>query len=124
MTLANVVTTIRIVIPELDYVFTGKGKDNLITESTGAHVVFGILFVPYIISMLKSQPQPSDLLLRVFAFFEEMALCKNEEVREVLQYSVLEVLGDDTDAYNEAQKFFLAETKRLSDEIEGFLGRR
>jgi hypothetical protein len=52
-----------------------------------------------------------------------MAVDGNNEVKNVLTVSILEVLGDDRKVLNTSYKYMGKETRKASDEIEKFWGR-
>lgn len=54
------------------------------------HCFFDIILVGYIISASKNEDK--KLLVRAGEFFEQMALCDDEKVRELLNVSLLEPL--------------------------------
>jgi len=58
-------------IPESEDYCSLKAKDNLIDDSTGTHVVFGMVIVPYILEMAEAKNNYS--IQKIFEFLEEMA---------------------------------------------------
>jgi hypothetical protein len=89
----------------------------------GLYVVFGFSFMPYIIECLLKHESNEEFLHELFDFFEQMANCEVEEIRELLMYAVLETLGDDINILTFSQNYMGDETKRLSKAIDDFLGR-
>ena len=112
-------------IPEFKRIYIEKSSENLINESTGAHAVIGTLLMPYVSKLLLTNQNNDnlELLERIFIFFERMAQCNDEKVREILLYTVLEMLGDDEDVYKNALELMQSSTKQMSNMIEVFLGR-
>lgn len=112
-------------IPEFREIYIEKSKENLVDESSGVYVVIGILFMPYVCELLinNQKNDKSELLERIFAFFERMAQCEDEKVREVLLYTVLENLGDSQEVLKNAKGFMKPITNQMSNSVEVFLGR-
>lgn len=79
-------------IPESEKYCSLKAIENLIDDSTGVHVVFGMIIVPYIIEMAESKN--NVILQKVFDFLEGMAECEDVKIREVLDFTILEQLAD------------------------------
>ena len=74
------------------------------------------------IELIKDNKKNESVLQRTFTFFEEMA-SSDEEVRELLLYSVLEKLGDDEETLNISMTLMGENTLKLSQQVENFLGR-
>ena len=79
-------------IPESEKYCSLKASENLIDDSTGVHVVFGMVIVPYIIEMAEAKN--NSILQKVFDFLEGMAECEDVKIREVLDFTILEQLAD------------------------------
>ena len=80
-------------IPEGYSFFEVKEKENLIDETDGIHTVFGMVIVPYILHIVQN-----DKMLEIntiFSFLENMAICEDVKIKEVLDFTVLEQLADE-----------------------------
>ncbi len=110
--------------PILEEIYYKEKDINLIDKNSGNHVVFGTIFTPFV-SKLLTNPLGDNRykLIEIFNFFNRMAICPDEKVREVLMYSVLEILGDNKELLNNAYIYMSDEVKDLSLNIEKFLGR-
>lgn len=109
-------------VPEIQEQFLLRCKDSLIDNTDGAYVVWSLGLVPCIIENMKKYESNKDMLIRTFEFFEEMAT-SDEEVRELLLYSVLEKLGDDKDILNTSMSLMGENTLKYSKQVENFFGR-
>lgn len=108
-------------VPELETSFKISLKDNLIDETDGIYVIWGMGLMPCIIDAIKNKANENQLI-KIFNFFEEMATSE-EDVKELLMYSTLEKLGDEKQIFELAMPFMGNETRELSNKIETFLGR-
>ncbi len=79
-------------LPEGLQFFELKEKENMIDETDGIHVIFGMIIVPYILYIV--QYIKISEIDRSFAFLEKMAMCEEIKVKEVLDFTVLEQLVD------------------------------
>jgi len=82
----------------------------------GPHVLYGIVFNPYVKELIKGG---NDLqaIKKVFDFFEELANSNDEEVKNLLQVTILEALWDEKDLYEKACKHMLISTKQINKRI-------
>ena len=110
-------------VPEIQEQFLKQCKENLIDDTDGAHVVWSLGLVPCIIDLIKDYEKNKDILERTFDFFEEMALSDDNEVRELLLYSVLEKLGDDKEILATSMRHMGKATIEYSKKVENFWGR-
>lgn len=109
-------------IPEIQEQYIRQCKENLIDNADGAHVIWSLGLVPCIIEMLREHEINKNTLLKSFDFFEQMATL-DEDVRELLLYSVLEKLGDDKEVLNTSITLMGRNTLKYSEQVENFLGR-
>lgn len=109
--------------PSLQVLVNKNKKDNSIVDSDGLFVIWGMAIMPTIIEILKDANQNKIVLENIFEFFEEMAVSENEEIQELLMYTILENLGDEKEIINKAIPFMGKKTRKLSQEVEDFLGR-
>ena len=91
-------------------------------EDFGPHVVYGDVLNPYLLTLLKSEGHEHELQ-RIFSFLERLASSDNARIREVVEVTVCERLGDHTELLAKARKYMGAATLRISHEIEKYLGR-
>lgn len=80
-------------IPESYSFFEVKEKENLIDETDGIHIVFGMVIVPYILHIVQNDKMYE--INKVFSFLENMAICEDVKIKEVLDFTVLEQLADE-----------------------------
>lgn len=91
------------------------------TEQPGAHIIFGDLLNPYLISLLESHNQP--ILKQIFTFLELLANHEDIKVQEVVAVTVCERLGDNPEWLSKARQYMGKTTLQFSHEIEAFWGR-
>jgi len=91
-------------------------------KDPGPHNFFGDVVTPFLLDLL-GKCENEELIRRLFVFFAEMASSEDKGVQEVLSFSVLERLGDDKQLLTKAYLFMSDSVKRLSDEVEQYLGR-
>ena len=83
-----------------------------------SHVVFGNIFNPLTVSLLKSDDFSTDQLLkRIFEMYEEMSSEGDAEVRNLVEATLLEYLWDEKKTYDRALKMMGEKTKELWDDI-------
>jgi len=87
------------------------------------HIIFGELLNPTIIRLLKTHSGEEELI-RIFDFLEKLATDDDKLVREVVQVTVLEQIGDDKDVLQKSYKYMKKKTRYLSDLAEKSLGRK
>lgn len=86
------------------------------------HALFGNFFNPLIKKILKNYTNTNMALAnRIFAFYEKLAASNDEEVKNLLQVTLLEYLWDDYDVYLVANKCMGVNTKRINEEIKKYL---
>jgi hypothetical protein len=88
-------------------------------EDPGLHNIFGNVFNPYLVNLLKSG-RNREKLERIFSFLEDMAHSSDPEVINVLYVTILERLGGDDGTPVIAQHFMGPKTKIMSQEIEEY----
>lgn len=119
----NVLNEFFIEVPELKEMFEKRRLARNIELNEGAYVLWGIALYPCIIQLFDDKETNKNLLKKVFDFFEKMAQCEDERVRELLMYGILEELGDDKNILENSRIFMREKTKVLSECIESFFGR-
>jgi hypothetical protein len=80
------------------------------SDETGCHVVYGDVFEPYIEKLIIEKN--NQLLIKVFAFLEELLDLQEVYIDEVIRLSVLEVLYDRKESIEYCKSFM--KTKTLS----------
>lgn len=106
-------------VPEGIYFFEIKEKENLIDETDGVHVIFGMVIVPYILYII--QKKKMDEIKKSFSFLESMAICKDIKVNEVLDFTILEQLVDKGhDILEQCKQYMEANTLKHCEEVEKY----
>jgi hypothetical protein len=90
-------------------------------DPPGIHTVIAVVFVEYV-ELAVDSGEP-DRIQRLYRFMERMATSTELVVRNALQVSLLEVLGDDRARLDRARREMGPATLALSHEIERFWGR-
>ena len=89
------------------------------------HVIYGDLLNPLLINLLSNTSIDNDNKLKdIFNFLEELAMKKDKYIVEVVQVTVLEKLGDDKNVLKRSYKYMGKRTRKLSDEVERYWGRK
>lgn len=113
--------------PELLYEFFPEYKDTILKIASELgddlpHALFGNFFNPLIKNILKNCTNTNMALAnKIFAFYEKLAASNDEEVRNLLQVTLLEYLWDDYDVYLVANKCMGINTKKINEEIKKYL---
>ena len=87
-------------------------------EKPGAHIIFGNVLNPYLISQLQMGEEKT--LNRIFDFLEHLATKGDNHVQEVIATTVCEGLGDNAATLEKARVYMGTQTTRLSQAIETF----
>ncbi len=96
-----------------------KEKENLIDETDGIHIVFGMVIVPYILHIVQNNKMPE--INKVFSFLENMAMCEDVKVNEVLDFTVLEQLADEGhDTLEQCKQYMGKNTLKHCEEVEKY----
>lgn len=85
------------------------------------HVFFGDEVNNILIRLI--QEECNSKLMKVFSFFERMAIIGDKDVKNLLAVTILARLGDDTYILKKAFKYMGENTKKILKEIESHLGR-
>ena len=106
-------------IPEGYSIFEVKEKENLIDETDGIHIVFGMVIVPYILHIVQNNKMYE--INKVFSFLENMAMCEDVKIKEVLDFTVLEQLADEGhDTLGRCKRYMKKNTLMHCEEIEKY----
>lgn len=95
---------------------TFKGQEN-----GGQTIYFDRCFCDYIGHLLVDECQDNIKIEKVFTFLEDMAVSEDQEVRNLLQVTVLEYLRSWYLLQNESEKRMLPETKKIFDRVKSYL---
>jgi len=82
----------------------------------GPHVLYEVALNPYVKEVLEKDNN-DEKCCQVFEFFEELATSGDEEVRNLLQVTLLEALWDEKELLHKACGYMKPETRRINDEI-------
>ena len=97
-------------------------KDTFQGQDTeGQTVYFDRCFCDYIGRLLVDESQDDIKIEKIFAFLEDMAGSEDQEVRNLLQVTVLEYLRSWYLLQNESEKRMLPETKKIFDRVKSYL---
>ncbi|MCM1231895.1 MAG: hypothetical protein NC124_18370 [Clostridium sp.] len=106
-------------IPEGSTFLEIRETENLIDETDGMHIVFGMAVVPYILHIVRNHKMPE--INSVFSFLENMAMCEDAKVNEVLDFTILEQLADEGyDTLEQCKKYMEKNTLKHCEEIEKY----
>ncbi len=76
------------------------------------HVLYENVLNPYVIELLRDDDNP-DEIKRVFVFYERLAASTDDDVRDLLQETLLDALRNDYYIYNNALKHMLPKTRQI-----------
>lgn len=119
----NVIERLLLTIPEIKQAYQ-KEIEWWSDETPGLHNILGNIMNPFVTNLLRRSANNDALIKRIFTFYEDMAISNDEYVRNVLQVTLLEYLGDDKQILETALRYMGTNTKKLSDDIERHLGRK
>ena len=96
-----------------------KEKENMIDETDGIHIAFGMAVVPYILYIVQNKKMLE--INKVFLFLENMAMCEDIKVNEVLDFTVLEKLADEGhDTLELCKQYMEKNTLKHCEEVEKY----
>lgn len=97
-------------------------RDTFKNQKTGGQTVyFDQCFCDYIGRLLVEERQDNVRIEQIFTFLENMASSEDQEVRNLLQVTVLEYLRSWHLFQSKAEKFMLPETRKLFDRVKSYL---
>ena len=97
-------------------------KDTFKGQETGGQAIyFDRCFCDYIGQLLMDECQDKIQIEKVFTFLEDMAVSEDQEVRNLLQVTVLEYLRSWYLLQRESEKFMQPETRKMFDTVKGYL---
>lgn len=86
----------------------------------GPHVLYSNVLNPYVKRLLEEE-KDLHAIRQVFSFFELLACSEDEEVRNLLQVTLLEALWEDKLIYDRALQYMHSSTKILNSTIGDYL---
>lgn len=95
---------------------TFKGQEN-----GGQTIYFDRCFCDYIGHLLMDECQDNIKIEKVFTFLEDMAVSEDQEVRNLLQVTVLEYLRSWYLLQSRSEKLMLPETKKMFECVKSYL---
>lgn len=116
MEYCNIIDRLLTEFPELKYEY----EENKDLVEDLPHLVYSIVFVPYICNICKDDVQ-EEKLKHISAFLEEM-INYNKEIQEVIVLSVLESLISDREIINNLKKFLGEKTLKELNLLELMYG--
>ena len=97
-------------------------KDIALENADLPHCLFGYFFNPLLVKILKSPDYSENpLAAKIFDFYEQLAEYGDDEVKNLLQVTLLEYLWDDHTVYTRAIEMMGECTKLINKEIEKYL---
>jgi hypothetical protein len=90
-------------------------------EEPGPHIIYGDILAPHIISLLESGGRSEDLR-QIFRFLEELAGHPDIHVQEVVAFSVIERLTDNSQWLDRAYEYMGPKTREIVREVKEFWG--
>lgn len=90
-------------------------------ETDGQTVYFDRCFCDYIGHLLVDERQDNMKIEKIFTFLEDMAVSEDQEVRNLLQVTVLEYLRSWYLLQRESEKLMQPETRKMFDTVKGYL---
>lgn len=98
-------------------------KDTFQNQETGGQTIyFDRCFCDYIGHLLVDECQDNIKIEKVFNFLEDMAVSEDQDVRNLLQVTVLEYLRSWYLLQSKSEKLMLPETKKIFDCVKSYLG--
>ncbi|MDE7254533.1 MAG: hypothetical protein K2O32_16545 [Acetatifactor sp.] len=86
------------------------------------HCIFGNVLNPKVVERLKREGYLEDeLLKRIFLMYEDFAVQGDEETRNLLEVTLLEILWDEKKTYERAMEMMGSGTRKIWDHIHEYL---
>lgn len=119
MSYEKLYTEFKHAVPECTSFCEEKEIENFVDNTVGIHVSFGMIIVPYILHIVDSKED--TVIKKTFCFMEQMALCQDIKVQEVLEYTILEQLIDEgNDKLQKCKKYMGENTLQHCEKIEQY----
>lgn len=87
-------------------------------EKPGAHIIYGDVLDPHLMSLLDSDLNEERALNRIFVFLEQLANHEDIHVQEVLAVTVCEDLSANKERLAKARKYMGPQTLQICQEVE------
>lgn len=118
ITYANLSQKLIEIVPELWPQYR-KELESWGDEVPGPHIIYADVLTPYLMALLKSEPNSEieEVFTRIFAFLETLANHKDVHISEVVGVSVLEPLYG-AGLLERARHYMGPATLQMSREIE------
>ena len=101
-------------LPSISHYFDTYGYDYF-----APHILYHAVLNPYVEELLQKE-NDNKLLKEVFTFYEELAKSGDEEVKNLLQVTLLEALWEEKKLLSKACVYMLPETKKINDAIRAY----
>lgn len=112
-------TEFKATVPESISFCKKKEIENFIDDTMGIHVIFAMVIVPYILYIIDNREE--TVIKKSFYFMEQMTLCQDIKVQEVLDFTILEQLVDEGhDKLHECKKYMGMNTLQHCEKIEQY----
>ena len=112
-------TEFKAAVPECIGFCEEKETENFVDDTVGIHVSFGIVIVPYILYIIDNREE--TVIQKSFYFMEQMALCQDIKVQEVLDFTILEQLAEaGHDKLQKCKKYMGMNTLQHCEKIEQY----
>lgn len=112
-------TEFKETVPECIGFCNEKEIENLVDDTVGIHVAFAMVIVPYILYIVNNREE--NVIQKIFYFMEQMAVCQDIKVQEVLDFTILEQLADEGhDKLEECKKYMGMNTLQHCKKVEEY----
>lgn len=102
--------------------FESEIRDIAVDCGDLPHCLLGDFFNPVLTRMLKNSDYASNAIVaKIFDFYEQLAECGDDEVKNLLQVTLLEYLWDDYIIYSRANEKMCGHTKEINKKIGDYL---
>ena len=119
MTYDNLFEDFKEAIPEGMKFYEKKMKECDVDETDGKHVIFAMVIVPYIFHVVQNKEE--EIIKKVFCFLEEMAICEDIKVQEVLDFTILENIVDEgPEILQQYKQYMGSNTLEQCEEVEQY----
>lgn len=104
-------------------------KEQVKSETDGypgflPHIVFANIFCRRVAEILKLEDSSeNDFVHRVFEMYEDMAANGDDEVKSLLEVSLLEYLWDEKKTYQKAMELMGERTREIWNDIGSYLNK-
>lgn len=106
-------------IPESKEFCEKKEQENMLDETNGIHIFFGMVIVPYFLYLIDNKKD--ETIKKVSNFMEKMAECTDVKIQEVLDFTMLEQLEDEGhDRLEQCKKYMQKHTLEHCQSVEKY----